>query len=175
MRLQRGLLVRSAVPENADELAAVHVAAWRAGYAGLVPDAVLTRLDVRARAERWRERLSEGAEEVLVGVAAGRIVGFVSHGPPRDEELARDQRGWWEVYALYVDPAYWRSGVGSRLWGTVAAGIPDTVTGLCVWVLAGNARGRAAYARWGLAPDGAERSWDPGTGPLAEIRYVGWL
>lgn len=170
VRMQRGVLVRPALLTDADPVAAVHVRSWQAGYAGLVPAPVLAGLDVQARAERWRARLAEPEPGVLVADAGGTVIGFVSHGAARDEDLAGDR--WWEVYALYVAPEEWGRGVGGRLWRAAGAAAPPEASCRCVWVLAGNARGRAAYAAWGLAPDGASRTWDSGSGGLDEVRYV---
>jgi GNAT superfamily N-acetyltransferase len=82
VRLQWGLLVRPATPADAEGITSVHVAAWRAGYAGLVPDVILAGLDPQERLARWRKRLADGAGQVLVGVEAGQVVGFLAHGAP---------------------------------------------------------------------------------------------
>ena len=172
VRMQRGVLVRPARPADAEALADVHVRSWRAGYAGLVPDEVLAGLDVQKRARLWGTRLVEPEPRILVADTGTAVVGFVSHGPARDEDLQAQAGRWWEVYALYVAPEWWGNGVGGRLWRAAAEAAPPGACCRCVWVLAGNARGRAAYGAWGLAPDGATTTWESGSGGLPEVRYV---
>ena len=53
----------------------------------------------------------------MVSAPAGPVLGFVSVGPSRDE-VAPPGDG--EVYALYVHPDTWGTGVGSRLLTTAA-------------------------------------------------------
>ena len=87
------------------------------------------------------------------------VVGFASVGPVRDEDLARQQECWTEVYGLYVDPDRWGAGVGTALWGAVEAGWAEETAAVALWVLRDNVRAREFYAgpgagsRWGRAPD----------------------
>lgn len=79
--------IRPSVAADADELGAVHVAAWRAAYRGIVPDDHLDNLDPVANAERRRHSFADGRPRVpeLVAVVDGRIAGFTAYGRPRDE------------------------------------------------------------------------------------------
>jgi len=49
--------IRHARVEDAEAIAAVHVAAWRESYTGLVPAEMLASLSVDERADRWRRIL----------------------------------------------------------------------------------------------------------------------
>ena len=100
------------------------------------------------------------------------VVGFASVGPVRDEDLARQQERWTEVYGLYVDPDRWGAGVGTALWGAVEAGWAEETAAVALWVLRDNVRAREFYAARGLAPDGAERLISIGTQELTEVRMV---
>ena len=46
--------VRPAEPADADEIARIQLTTWRAAYAEILPDEVLSGLDARATAEQWR-------------------------------------------------------------------------------------------------------------------------
>lgn len=168
--------VRPATVADAEALARVHVRSWRAAYAGLVDEAHLAALDAGERARLWRARLGRDEPGVVTYVATlgPAVVGFASLGPVRDEDLARQQEGWGEVYALYVDPDRWRTGVGTALWGAVEAGWAEETAAVALWVLRDNVRARAFYATRGLAPDGAERPISIGTRELTEVRMVIW-
>jgi GNAT superfamily N-acetyltransferase len=168
--------IRLADGADAEALAGVHVRSWQAAYAGLVDEAHLGGLDVHDRARLWRDRLTDGGRGAVTYVATlgTEVVGFADVGPVRDEDLGRQQERWAEVYALYVDPARWRSGIGTALWGAVDAGWPEETVAVALWVLHDNVRARAFYAARGLAPDGAERSVLIGQRTLTEVRMVIW-
>lgn len=175
VRMSRGVRVRVAEPRDAAGVARVHVAAWQRGYADLMPASVLDRLDVQEGRGRWEQRLADPAAGVLVAIEAGIVVGFVHHGPARDDDLVREQQRWWEIYAVYVLPEAWGRGVGSRLWRGVVGAVPADAAAVCAWVLEGNDRARAAYASWGLAADGATRASERDGFRLPTFRCSAWL
>ena len=176
MRHRPSTDVRLARVEDAAALARVHVRSWQAAYAGIVDGAHLAALDVGARTELWRDRLTGGQAGALtyVATAGSDVVGFATAGPVRDQDLERQQQGWAEVYALYVDPGQWRGGVGSALWRALDAGWGEEVVAVALWVLRDNPRARAFYSARGLEPDGAERSILVGPRELPEVRMVIW-
>jgi ribosomal protein S18 acetylase RimI-like enzyme len=163
-------LVRPARPSDAQPIAAVHVATWRNAYAGLLPDDVLAALDAGEWADRWQGRLAAPAEGtfVLVFEQDGRVEGFVSGGP------SRDQFPGGEVYAIYVNPARQARGAGRRLLAGAAQHLAEAgCTDATLWVLAGNHRARGFYESQGWHSDGTEQPWThPGGGTVAEVRYV---
>ena len=46
--------IRIALPEDAETIASLQVAAWRAAYAGLMPQEFLDQMDGPGRMESWR-------------------------------------------------------------------------------------------------------------------------
>jgi ribosomal protein S18 acetylase RimI-like enzyme len=163
-------LIRAARPADARPIAAVHVATWRDAYAGLLPDEVLAGLDVDERAQRWNRNLAASAEGrfVLVFEQDGRVAGFVSGGP------SRDQFPGGEVYAIYVDPACQGRRAGSRLLTAAARHLAEAhFTDASLWVLAGNHPARRFYESQGWRSDGTEQPWThSGGGSVTEVRYV---
>jgi ribosomal protein S18 acetylase RimI-like enzyme len=164
-------LVRAAVPEDADAIAAVQVATWRDAYAGLMPGEILDALDVGQRAGTWRGILAAPPDGVfaLVFERHGQVRGFVSAGPHRGGHA----RG--EVFAIYVDPSCQGQGAGRRL--LEAAGRRLAEAGFAeasLWVLATNRAARGFYESQGWRADGAEQPWTyHGVGEgLTEVRYV---
>lgn len=163
------ITLRPAALADADAIAAAQVAAWHATYRGMVPDEALDAFTVAVRAQRWREILAAprpGADTPVV-VVGGRVRGFASTGPSRDD----DAGGGFELYALYVDPAHHRRGYGAMLLGAalgaVAARGGRAVT---LWVLAANAGARRFYEAMRFAADGA-RKRDERLGDAEELRY----
>jgi GNAT superfamily N-acetyltransferase len=165
--------LRAARPADAEALGALHVAAWRAAYRGLMPERVIAARTLDERVRGWRERLAAPAAGTITWVAVapgapGALLGFCSTGPCRDGDVAP---GAGEVYALYVEPARLGRGLGRRLLGHAlddlrARGRSEVV----LWVLDGNARAERFYARAGLAPGRREVKTLEGA-PLPHTRW----
>jgi hypothetical protein len=81
------ITVRSAMPEEAEAIARMHVRSWQAAYRGLFPDAYLDGLDWREWAERRRADIADGDKQVRVAVDGTVVLGFASFGPTRDDDL----------------------------------------------------------------------------------------
>ncbi len=160
--------VRRATAEDAAAIAAVHVRAWHAGYRGLLPAALLGAITPQLRERQWHSRLSgasgERVETLVAGDEAG-TAGFCAYAAPSRDLDARVHTA--EVAAFYVDPARWGSGVADALLEELLARLasPDgRWHELTLWMLDGNARAGAFYARHGFTADGARRT-DTLSGP----------
>jgi ribosomal protein S18 acetylase RimI-like enzyme len=165
------ITVRHAEAADAAALAAVHVDGWRAAYRGLVPDELLDSIAVGRRESGWRERLADQADPsvTLVAELGGAVAGFCSViAPARDDDA---EVGTAEIAAIYIDPARWRTGVGSALLGAALGDLErDGWQRVTLWVLAGNHPALAFYARFGFEPDGTSKEL-PGLG-AAEVRLA---
>lgn len=159
--------IRPATPEDGPAIGAVHVASWRAGYAGLVSAERLAALDPVARGRAWGERIAAGSA-LRVLVVHGRVVGFVGTQPSRAPDAAD---GVTELTVLYLEPSAWGRGLGRRLLDRVIA--EATAAGareMTLWTFAGNARALRCYEAAGFGPDGAEKRRAPEGENLLEIR-----
>ena len=158
-----------AVPylDDAEELASVHVQAWREAYAELLPEHFY---DDAARASRqvmWSGRLSAEAvrERVRVARRQGQIVGFVVRGPAAEHQghpPVRDE----QLYALYVVSSAYGRGVGQALLDQALGERPAQL-----WVAKNNLRARRFYEKNGFTADETEQV-DPDLDGLVEIRMV---
>lgn len=164
--------VRPANIEDVSAVAEISVRSWRKGYAGQVAQSYLDGLTVERRAQsvarmlqrsRWPERAFLVAE-----VTAGPVVGFANVRPNEDDDV----RGLGEVQALYVDPAWWRQGVGRALL-QASLGLLRTAghTEAVLWVLVSNEGARRFYSVQGWATDGAHRPIVIADEELTEVRY----
>jgi ribosomal protein S18 acetylase RimI-like enzyme len=145
--------LRDAKPQDAAEIALLHVAAWQTAYRGLLPDLFLDSLSVEDATARWEKRLADRTGRVIVSEDSGRVAGFIIYGPSRDAHVDITQVA--EVYALYVDPAMWRSGHGRALMEEVMRRVRAQGFGeLEVWVLQGNDRAIRFYDALGFRCDG---------------------
>jgi GNAT superfamily N-acetyltransferase len=147
--------IRAAKPEDARPIAEVHVASWRHAYRGVLPADYLDRLSVHDREAMWLSAFADPDPRsgALVAEMTGRIVGFASFGPSRDEGVA-DETG--EVPAIYVAPAVLGTGVGRKLFEAVTLTLREAgFRRATLWVLEANTSARRFYEKAGWTWDGA--------------------
>jgi GNAT superfamily N-acetyltransferase len=163
--------LRSPGLDDVDALGEMHVAAWQAGYRGLLPDAYLDGLRAEDRAEWWVEVLSRkqrDADVLQVAAIDGRARGFVVAGPSRGDDAA----GQGEVFARNVHPAAWGSGVGSALLTVAQTGLGEAGFEQAVlWVVPGNVRARRFSEHAGWSDDDARRVEQVHEVGIEEVRY----
>jgi GNAT superfamily N-acetyltransferase len=144
--------IRDAGPSDARAIAEVHVASWRDAYRRLLPDGFLDRLSVDDRERSWRTMFTDPAYGVVVAEDAGRVVGFASFGPSRDEG-APDGTG--EIPAIYVHPDALGMGIGRQLFEEAIGKLREGgFARATLWVLEANARARRFYEKAGWSWDG---------------------
>ena len=152
--------IRRARPSDAIAIGAVHVAAWRSTYPGILPDGFLARLSVPRQAAHYDAAI-RSSTAVFVAAASGtdvppgsgsRIVGFTTAGRARGGEIAGRRLAEGEVETLYVLDDWRDRGVGRKLMRAAAAHLAETGCRSCfVWVLRDNPS-RWFYQRLGGKP-----------------------
>jgi ribosomal protein S18 acetylase RimI-like enzyme len=132
------IAIRRADPADAVAIAAVHVAAWRSTYPGILPDSFLARLSVTRQAISYERSILRRvsvhiAQNDAPSPTAPRVVGFAT-GTPRANRL-----GDGEIETLYVLDDWRDQGIGRALMAAVAQ---DLSAGGCgsayCWVLRDN-------------------------------------
>jgi len=163
--------VRTALPADADGIAAVHIGSWQSAYADILDPAWLATLSVASRATGWRKVLADPAARVAVAEQTGQVTGFVSHGPCR-EAGAPPSRG--EIMALYAAPAVWGQGHGRALLAHALAQLQaDGFQSVWLWVLAGNQRAIRFYEAAGFQRvAGSETALALGGRQVDEVAYL---
>jgi ribosomal protein S18 acetylase RimI-like enzyme len=142
------IAVRRARADDAPGIAAVHVAAWRSAYAGILDERYLAHLSEARLAMFYRRAILDRREghAVFVATAGGSdqpadqpgpepaIIGFASGGRARRRGLAAG-----EVETIYLLDDYRERSVGRRLMRAMAAHLRAIGCGSAlVWVLADN-------------------------------------
>lgn len=156
--------VRAAGPADAEAMAAVQLAAWRASYARAVPAALLDALDPADVAESWRDailRPPDPRAQVLVALDGLDLVGFATTAPALDDDV--DAADTAELGTLLVLPDARGRGHGSRLLAAVAARMRAAghATALA-WLPEDDATGQRFLEGAGWARDGARRTLEGG-------------
>jgi len=138
--------IRRARPGDAAGIGAVHVAAWRSAYAGMLPDSYLANLSVVRHAAQYSRGIADRSDghAIFVAVAsgadappgreAGVVIGFASGGRSRRPAVAEG-----EVETLYLLDDFRDRGVGRRLMRAMAAHLAAVgCRSVMLWVLAAN-------------------------------------
>lgn len=178
--------IRPPVPADGLGIGAVHVRAWRVGYAGLMPSEFLGGLDESERGRAWEQRLiahvTANPDDIEFLIAEipddpdpqPLVAGVATLGPERTEgRPAGPQRRIGEVWMINVLPETWGRGVGSRLLDAAATRLGERGYDRAVlWVLEGNDRARAFYEHNGWRHDGTSKVETFGGVQLRELRYA---
>lgn len=168
MMAPEDVTIRQATTTDAEAIARVDIASWRGAYSEILSDSYLASLEVADRTGHWSAALTAPGTRVLVAEDGARsTVGFTSVGPSRDEDA---EPGDLEIYAIYLHPRAWGSGVARDLMRTALDGLP-TGTVVTLWILKDNDRAQHFYRRHGFQHDGTERIDEIGGLPLTQHRF----
>lgn len=186
--------------EDADRIAAVHVATWQETYTDLLPEGFFTEDHARMRREMWTRILTAPREEWTIRVAEsdGAIIGFAMAGPVQEVDESPAPAApvdsappappvppvppARELSTLYVLRSHHGTGAGQALLdatiGAVAPPAPGSPPApapapapVSLWVAEQNPRALAFYRRNGFRRDGAEKQ-DPGAPAITDVRMV---
>lgn len=137
------ITIRQALIADAAPIAAVHVAAWRQAYTGLLEPEFIESITQERRVAQWSRALSDASpQSVFVAECERHIVGFASSGPSAHNIAPFDG----ELYTLYLLAEHQRGGAGTKL---LAANVERLIArgfkAMLVWVLAANRNAIAFY------------------------------
>jgi GNAT superfamily N-acetyltransferase len=150
--------IREAFPIDTEAIVEVTASGWRAAYPGIVPARHLRDLPIST----WRSDVRNGLRSPegdsftwiadLDGVVAGYcFVAAPARGEPEGSRVA-------ELVAIYVEPAFWRSGIGTELANAaVEQARKGSYEEMVLWTFEENRRALAFYRAVGWAPDGGKR------------------
>ena len=154
--------IRNAERDDVDPLCAAHVEAWRAGYRHVFADELLdSAAFAESRHVQWSSAwwLQDAHQAMFAGVLDGRVLGFVNVGGERIDGVAQEF-GRGEVYAFYVHPDAWGSGLATALMDAGQGWLREYGHAQAVlWVLRDNPRARGFYGKAGWAWTGEEATW----------------
>jgi GNAT superfamily N-acetyltransferase len=171
--------LRKARAADAVAIGAVHVAAWRSTYPGILPDKFLANMSVSRQAAHYDAAI-RGGTGVMVATASGadvplgsgpRVIGFTTAGRARGGEICGRRLGEGEVETLYVLDDWRERGVGRRLMRAAAGHLIETgCKSAFVWVLRDNPS-RWFYQRLGGKPVAEAQIRFAGE-PVVQVAFV---
>ncbi len=160
-------------PERADAqaLADMHIASWRAAYGQILPPRVIDEMSDNCE-QRWIKYLSDPSDQFrrLLCDVDGRVAGFAIYSASRDE--GDDVQIMAELCALYVHPDFWGRGLGRALCLAVLDCIRQQQwSQIIVWTLRDNHRARVFYEQAGFEHDGKTKMITLMGEQFPEVRY----
>ncbi|MEO7124466.1 MAG: GNAT family N-acetyltransferase [Lacisediminihabitans sp.] len=165
-----GLSVREAHASDAESIAQVQVRAWRETYSGVLADQYFSAAALLRRTQFWSRYLSLEPKpgRVVIAESGGEAVGFANsgaaHGP--DAEHGFPPVRPLHLFSIYLLATAQRSGLGQSMLDAVLGDAPAQL-----WVLRGNDRAIAFYARNGFVADGVQYV-DDSDPTLVELRMI---
>lgn len=161
--------IRRATPDDAADVARVHVQSWQEAYKGLMPQSFLDGMDVGGRTTRWRTHMeTPGTFPMNVAEVDGKIIGIAAAGKSREVEFGHEAT----IYLIYILEEAKGLGIGRRLMRALKQDLEDEgFTRAMLWVLDTNPS-RKFYEHLGGKEMG-EKQVELGGETLTEVAY-GW-
>jgi GNAT superfamily N-acetyltransferase len=132
-------VIRPAAPEDAEAVARVQIASWQAAYKHLFRREQLGAIPLDERTSFWARF------PPIVAEVEGKVVGFVAVGNG-------------ELYAIYVDPRHWGTGIGRELLHAGESRLRELGhSSAFLWVFEDNPRARRFYEAADWSTDGATK------------------
>lgn len=154
---------------NVLEISRIYAASWKSAYRGMVPQGYLDQLREDAWVPVSGQWLS-GTEVKALSVWEGKeMLGCSFFGESREASLPAAG----EIISLYLKPEAFGKGYGGALFRAVVDSLRDEgYRQAFLWVLEKNARARAFYKKYGMAPTGKSKSVGIAGEALPHVQYA---
>ena len=134
--------IRKATVDDALSISQISVDTWKKTYEGVLPYELLTSRKVdEKRINSWKKNILNSDYTVLV-YEDKKICGYLWGGKKRDDIDVP-----YEIYAIYVNPKYQRSGIGQALIREYKKHINNQP--FYLYMLKGNVSASAFYKKMG--------------------------
>jgi ribosomal protein S18 acetylase RimI-like enzyme len=174
------MIVQRATVSDCRDVATIHVESWQHAYKDVMPAPFLASLSVGEREAMWRQLVERNTEHLLIARVNKQIIGFVAFDACQDESRRSGDTAnksapprSAELWAIYVKPSYWSSGVGRALWLSALQQLrQENFLTVSLWVLSENHRAIAFYKRAGFnSQRGFHKQFEVDGFSLEEQRY----
>lgn len=167
----KNINIRSMNFSDTAEIAKIHVSTWQIAYHGIVPQEYLDSLDVQKRMLFWESDLKNRPEiKRFVAEVCNEIVGFVVGLHNRTEQELHTSDC--ELWAIYVDQKYFRTGIGSILFKHFVGELKKIgKKKMCLWALEDNDIANDFYRKNGGIQTPVKKNIQIGGKDLTEISF----
>ena len=154
------ITITPAAPDEAPVLAGIMESAWRAGFSGILTDAIISQYTQPDSCTAMFSQILSSGEGAMYLARKDDIPAGLLYLLSEADTL--------RIEALLTIPEVWGHGVGAALMETALVhGIRCEKQFLRVWPFAQNARARRFYEKWGFVPTGEHRTSD-----ALEVGYI---
>ena len=153
------ITIRLAKPEDALEMAEVHMRSWEVAYKGIISEEFIQEKN-STRQALFKRIITNDNKTNFVLQYNNKTVGIMTVDCPRDDDVSDD---CYELKGIYLHPDYYRMGIGTK---SVEFAF-DLALGLgkhqmTVWVLADNINAIKFYEKCGFIADGKSKTLEYG-------------
>ena len=151
--------IRLAKPEDASDMAEVHMRSWEVAYKDIVPMEYI-RAKNATRPEKWKEILANENTTQYAIQADGKTVGILGVGLPQDNDA---DDNYYELHGIYLHPDYYRKGIGTQAVDFAFNKARElNKKYMNVWVFAENYNSIKFYKKCGFVADGKTKDYNCG-------------
>lgn len=161
------MLIRRMTEDDVREVDELYVAAWKAGYKGLLPRGFLDNLESKIVDRSPRSYFfDEGSFVILDGE---RIAAHVHARPAAEKEMS----GWGEIHTMYALPEFWGKGHAGELFDYAVSWLHEKgFRKIYLYVLNGNDRAASFYKKHGFTPTEDKINCEIGGATVVDSRYI---
>lgn len=139
--------IRLATISDIDQVAPMHMNAWRDAYRGIFPNSVLEKLKPNDFSEKWYSWLKDPLRVNWIVQSKDNFPGFISFGNTEKEDIFTN----WEIFAIYIDPNYWGQGIGKSLMTSCMDFLKDNeISQVRLWIVQQNIGAQRFYENLGF-------------------------
>jgi ribosomal protein S18 acetylase RimI-like enzyme len=161
--------IRQAYEKDAQTLAAIQVAAWKAAYQDVLPESWWTDFTEDRWERQFQQSIIEQTEEITVAEAGQQVRGYTVIGACRDADLNNRTVG--EIWGLYVSPDHWKQGIGTALTNWACRELASRgYAVITLWVFDSNQNARQFYEHRSFFLDGSRKEMPPPLPPAVRYR-----
>lgn len=154
------LNIRKASIDDAEKIAYVRSASWRAAYAGIVPDEYLKNISLDTRADKFRADIAGNPDmNFFVAELDRNVIGILILSKCRDKDVSNAG----EIDGIYLLPEYIGKGYGTDMIRFSVSFLANAgFDSIYLWVLEENNQARKFYQKCGFSADGSKKKMNIG-------------
>jgi ribosomal protein S18 acetylase RimI-like enzyme len=140
--------IKTATLQDAESIARIHICSWQKMYKDFIPETILQNLSIKDRTQQWHDLIKQGIKVLILEIDQ-QIVGFASICEFRAFSVDSSMG---EISAIYLDPEYWRMGLGTKLClAAIAELAKQGYKKILLWVFEANVQAQKFYDSLGFS------------------------
>ena len=162
--------IRKASLADADGIAETHARSFKEGHREFMPQVSLAMVNKDDDSiKRWKNRLIQTNSHTLIAEDKQKNIGLIY----LMVDCKIDEKNLIaEIVYFYIDPDYWRQGIGTLLWKEAREYLlKQNIFEVFCWVLKSNPKSRAFYESLGAKSDGTEQTVEKLGTTTIQIKY----